>query len=87
MTTPDDSALDLSCAEFVEIVTAYLDGELPEADRRRFEAHLQTCEGCTTFLDQIKETVSLVGRLEETALSPEAQSALLGEFRNWKRGD
>jgi len=86
MTTPPDTPLDLSCAEFVEIVTAYLDDALPATDRNRFEAHMRACDGCTTFFDQIRETVRLVGRLDEAALSPEAQTALLDEFRDWARG-
>ncbi len=82
-----DSSTELTCREFVEIVTAYLDDALPAEDRVRFEEHMKTCVGCDTFFDQIKETVQLVGRLDEMSISPEAQQVLLGEFRNWKDGD
>lgn len=84
--TSSDSTGDLSCREFVEIVTAYLDDVLPPDERRRFEAHLMMCDGCDTFLDQIKETIEVAGRLDEMSISPEAQQVLLGEFRDWKRG-
>jgi anti-sigma factor RsiW len=83
MTTSQD---DLSCHEFVEIVTAYLDDALSTHDRARFDAHLAECPGCTTFLAQIRETVRQVGRLSEESLSPEAQATLLAEFRDWNRG-
>jgi len=33
---------------------AYLDGELPEEDRRRFEEHLASCDACRTELDELK---------------------------------
>jgi predicted anti-sigma-YlaC factor YlaD len=36
----------MSCDQFNEWAGAYLDGELTEADRRRFEQHLATCEDC-----------------------------------------
>jgi predicted anti-sigma-YlaC factor YlaD len=36
----------MKCDQFNEWAGAYLDGELTEADRRRFEQHLATCEDC-----------------------------------------
>jgi len=36
----------LTCQELVELVTDYLEGTLPEAARRSFEAHLSDCHNC-----------------------------------------
>ena len=41
---------DLACKELVELVTEYLEGTLPPAERARFDAHLGQCEGCHTYL-------------------------------------
>jgi anti-sigma factor RsiW len=79
MSVPDD----LSCAEFVEIVTDYLEGALDRRGRLRFEAHLAACDGCDAYLDQIRTTVAISGRLRSDALAPEAREALLGLFRDW----
>lgn len=82
----DDVPAELTCTEFVEIATDYLEGVLAPDERRRFEEHLNSCDGCDIYLAQLKETVQLVGRLDESALSPEAEAALLNAFRTWKQG-
>jgi anti-sigma factor RsiW len=75
----------LSCQELVELVTAYLDGALPAADRARFEAHIAGCDGCTRYLEQIRVTIALTGRLGPEQLDPAAEAALLDAFRDWRR--
>lgn len=76
---------DLTCRELVEIVTEYLEGTLPGGERERFDAHLLDCLGCTTYLDQMRETIRLTGRLGEDDLAPTARDELLAAFRDWKR--
>ena len=44
----------MSCDEFNQMAGAYLDGELPEEDRRRFEEHLASCDACRTELAELK---------------------------------
>lgn len=75
----------LSCQELVELVTAYLDDALPAADRARFEAHIAGCDGCTGYLEQIKVTIALTGRLVPEQLDPAAKATLLDAFRHWSR--
>jgi len=81
MTTTED----LTCQELVELVTEYLEGTMPAEARARFEAHLATCTGCRRYLDQMRRTISLLGRLSEDSIGDEAREALLGAFRHWKR--
>ena len=75
---------DLTCKEVVELVTEYLEGALPAAQRRRFEEHLAACPGCTIYLQQMRQTVRTLGRLREESLSPEARQQLLRVFQTWK---
>ena len=82
-TMTDDTKL--TCRELVEVVTDYLSGSMPPADRLRLEQHLVVCPGCTNYLDQMRETVRLTGGLREEQISPEAQRELLQAFRDWKR--
>lgn len=77
------SALPLACKQFVELVTAYFDNALPEADRVRFEAHLAECPHCKRYLNQMQVTVKLVGRLSEAQLPQQVRSHLLECFREW----
>jgi anti-sigma factor RsiW len=79
------TADELTCQELVELVTAYLDDALPEPERERFERHLGHCPGCTTYVEQIRETVRLTGEeLREETLPSEARDALLAQFADWK---
>ena len=50
------------------------------------EEHLADCEGCTAYLEQLRVTIGLSGRLSEEAVSPEAMAPLLEAFRAWRRG-
>jgi anti-sigma factor RsiW len=74
----------LGCQELVELVTDYLEGALPEEERLRFEDHIGRCDGCEIYLEQIRQTVSLLGRLPEEALSPDAERELREAFRGWR---
>jgi predicted anti-sigma-YlaC factor YlaD len=76
---------ELRCQELVELVTDYLEGALPPNERARFDAHLELCDGCNGYLEQMRVTIELVGRLTPRDLTPEAETALLGVFRDWKR--
>ena len=82
MTTADG----LTCQELVELVTDYLEGALPAAERARFEAHLATCDGCDAYLEQMRQTIQLAHRLSEDSLAPPVREGLLRTFRDWKAG-
>jgi anti-sigma factor RsiW len=73
----------MTCQELVELVTAYLEGKLPERERTAFEEHLQDCTACTEYLDQMRRTVHLLGQLPPEALSVEARERLLAAFADW----
>jgi anti-sigma factor RsiW len=74
----------MTCKELVELVTAYLDGALRGRGRRRFEAHLGACDGCTRYVSQMHETIRLTGRLTEAQVTQEQRVALLAAFRDWR---
>ncbi len=74
----------LTCQQLVELVTDYLEDALPPQHRQRFEEHLAACEGCAVYLDQMRMTIDLVGRLSPESISSEAEAELLGAFRGWK---
>jgi anti-sigma factor RsiW len=80
------AADDLACQELVEIVTDYLEGALSPADRVRFEAHIAACVDCTAYLEQMRQTVTVVGRLREEDIPVPAMATLLQAFRAWNQG-
>ena len=78
------SAPELSCRELVRLITDYLEGTLSVRDRRRFDRHLRGCDGCTTYVEQMRQTIRLAGTLTEQDISPAARKELLAVFRDWK---
>jgi anti-sigma factor RsiW len=77
---------ELNCAQVVELVTAYLEGALGPDDRERFEDHLVFCDGCDRYLEQMRVTIDVTGRLEPGELPPALEERLLEAFRGWRAG-
>ena len=75
---------ELTCQEMVELVTDYLEGALSPRDHARFERHIDGCENCTTYLEQMRITIRVLGRLPRETMPEPARDALLGAFRDWK---
>ena len=73
----------LSCQELVELITDYFEAALSPADLRRFEEHIEGCDGCTEYLEQFRRTIQLTGTLTPADLTPAAESTLLDVFRSW----
>ena len=79
------TSAELTCQEFVELVTEYLEGALSPADRARFELHLADCPDCSVFLEQMRRTINAVGYLPEASITQEMRAELLTRFRDWVR--
>lgn len=71
---------DLACQEVVELVTAYLEGALDPAMQARFEAHLQGCDGCATYLEGLRATVATIGAIHDEHLDPIYRKRLMDAF-------
>ena len=76
---------DLACTEEVELITDYLEGALPDAERARLELHLETCPGCTEYLEQMRSIAGSLGELREEQLSAETRAGLIESFREFRR--
>lgn len=74
----------MDCNELVELVTAYLDGELDPDTRARFDSHLLDCDGCENYLQQFRETVRTVGRITDNELDPAFRNRLLDAFKDFR---
>ena len=80
----DTTAEAMSCQELVELVTAYFEGALSPEDHGRFEGHLAECGTCRVYLEQMRETIRLLGRVTPDDLTPEGERDLLAAFRSWR---
>ena len=75
----------VTCQEVVELVSDYLDQALPPEEASLFEQHVNFCDGCDWYLDQMRSTVSTVGRITEQDVPEETREKLLAAFREWRR--
>jgi anti-sigma factor RsiW len=76
----------IACRDLVELVTDYLEGALSPEQQARFENHIAGCDGCTAYLEQMRDTIRLTGTLREQQTSPGARAELLHAFRGWASG-
>jgi predicted anti-sigma-YlaC factor YlaD len=85
MTTPEPPpaapggkpVLVVGCREFVELVTEHLEGTLSAELEQAIAAHLQLCDPCVEYLEQMRRTVGLLGTLEAESLPPVVRNELL----------
>ena len=77
---------ELACRELVELVTEYLDGALDPAARARVDAHLATCDGCTTYIDQVRGVMAATRRMPPQPVPPALMERLLAAFRAGRSG-
>lgn len=68
-----------SCKESIELLLAYLDGELPPAEAEHLREHLGGCPPCLEFLEGYKATSRLC-RHHLVKKMPEELSAKLTDF-------
>jgi anti-sigma factor RsiW len=76
----------ITCRDFVELVTEYLEERLDAESRGRFERHIAACPGCARYLRQIRESTLALGHVTLDTISAEARDQLLAAFRSWRSG-
>jgi anti-sigma factor RsiW len=77
----------LVCREFVELVTDYLEGALPEAERVRFEAHIEECDGCAGYLEDMRRLAGSLPEAPQPPLDPATREVLLRAYRDVRGPD
>jgi anti-sigma factor RsiW len=78
---PHTHSDDLVCTEEVEMITDYLEDALPAHEVERLERHLETCPGCTEYLEQMRTVAGSLGNLTEASLPAEIRDDLIDAFR------
>ena len=76
------SSEHVTCQEVVELVTDYLEGALSPDEAALFEQHLNFCDGCDWYVDQLRRTMAAVGRIEHEEVPPAMRRKLLSAFRD-----
>ena len=71
----------MDCQDLVELVTAYFDDAMTPGDRAMFELHLGECDGCVSYVAQLRVTMELAGTLSPGDIAPETMERLIAAFR------
>jgi hypothetical protein len=77
-------AKPLSCCEFVEHATGYLEGTLSKREFKRLQMHLEECEPCSIYLQQLRQTLQLTQSIAPEPLPSHLKEALANVFTQWK---
>ena len=78
------AAATYMCRQFVEDVTAYLDGALPESVVTIIESHLADCPHCREYLSEMRLTVMKTRALNDDdldAMPTDVRERLMQAFR------
>ena len=73
------------CRQFVEDVTAYLEGALPDEVAVLVELHLADCPHCREYLSQMQQTIAKTRALSEQDLDTmptDVRDRLMEAFRD-----
>jgi anti-sigma factor RsiW len=76
---------DLSCRNFVELATDYLEGTLSAEQRLVVERHLAFCHPCVDYLEQMQATIRAAGALREEDVPEPVMESLVDAFRELTR--
>jgi anti-sigma factor RsiW len=71
------------CRQFVEDVTAYLEGTLPDEIVARVDAHLADCPHCREYLAEMRRTIADAGAIglhDVDAMPADLRTRLLDAF-------
>ncbi|MCB9898253.1 MAG: zf-HC2 domain-containing protein [Planctomycetes bacterium] len=78
----------MCCREFVEFLSAYIDGDLPDDVRKDFEKHWIDCPPCLDYLESFRATIRMtheLGRCEETLPAAEVPRKLIDAILEARR--
>ena len=74
------AADEVTCEQFVELVTDYFEGALQPRTLSQVEEHLVMCDWCVTYVEQMQATIASLGELRERP-SPEPPDSVLAALR------
>jgi predicted anti-sigma-YlaC factor YlaD len=74
------TADEITCQQFVELVTDYFEGALGPRTRGQVEEHLVMCDWCVTYADQMESTVLALHELKDREAA-DPSDALLTALR------
>lgn len=74
----------LSCRELTELVGDYVDGDLDPGARLRFELHIDGCEPCRQYVEQVRLVRDSMPILPPPPMPAEVEVEMRERFRLWR---
>jgi anti-sigma factor RsiW len=60
----------VTCQELIEFLDDYVSGNLAEASRNAFDAHLKTCPNCVNYLVSYQRTIEMSQKAFDASEEP-----------------
>ena len=76
---------EVTCRQFVELITEYFEGARQPRTLSQVEEHLVMCDWCATYVEQVQATIALLGGLTDER-SPEPPDSVLATLRARRAG-
>jgi hypothetical protein len=77
-----ESSEHITCQELVEVVTDYLEDALSADDAVLVEQHVNFCQGCEWYVDEVRHSVAAGGQLKEDHVPKSTIDVLIAAFRD-----
>ena len=72
---------EVTCQQFVELITDYFEGTLEPRTLALVEEHLVMCDWCVTYSDQMQATIEMLAELREARPLPDPTDRVLAALR------
>ena len=72
---------EVTCRQFVELITDYFEGTLEPRTLALVEEHLVMCDWCVTYSDQMQATIEMLAELREARPLPDPTDRVLAALR------
>lgn len=76
----------LTCKEFLDELSDYLDGEVAEDVRKHLDTHMSECPNCWVIVDTTKKTLQIYKGMEPEPISPQLHSRLMAALEKKMEG-
>ncbi len=73
---------EVTCQEFVELITDYFEGALTPRTQGLVEEHLVMCDWCVTYTEQMQTTLASLRGLQSEPSIGEPSAAVLAALQN-----
>lgn len=70
----------MKCNDYLEDLSAYIDNELDEINKRELEQHLKTCETCQETLHTLEEVKRCMSDISHIELPKDFHSTMMGRL-------